>query len=160
MNGTLLINFETFPRECVNKETLKQWATVGCHVYVWTTFLLLEQTLATLPLMGVNFHLLIPVCMPFQSNRESSAKRGIEDVAMYLVLGFYGKPMLKFVGIGKRNWIDATNCKVIINHKPQLVYELLQLMSPKPHAEWEASEPHAVLEGWDVIISKRHNRNE
>jgi len=62
----------------------------------------------------------------------------------FCLLGFYGKPMQKFLKAGKVNWLNLKqNSQGKHSSKPQEFYSLIKEMSPEPRI--------------DIFARKRHN---
>lgn len=65
----------------------------------------------------------------------------------FILLGFYRKPMQKFLRAGKLNWLK-TNMGKKHSAKPNEFYKLVEAMSPAPRIDIFARKRR---HGWDVF---------
>ena len=125
------------------KIPISQIANKGCHIYCWTTNKMLRETFNVLEEWSVNFHLVLVMVKPSGIAPAMGYVFGSE----FCLLGFYGKPMQKFLNIGKLNWIQNLNGDGKHSVKPDKFYELVEAMSPAPRIDIFARRKR---EGWDV----------
>jgi len=120
---------------------MQNFANIGAHVYLWTTNKMLRTAFRVLDKWGIFFHL----CMPWVKPSGICPCMGYQFASEFCLLGFYGNPMQKFIGMGKPNWVKA----MYGSHstKPDCFYELVEQMSPAPRIDIFARRKR---EGWDV----------
>lgn len=134
--------YKTMSLQEIKEIPIGNIANTGCHVYCWTTNKMLRQAFEVLEAWGVNFHLVLTWVKPSALAPCFAYKFATE----FCLLGFYGKPMQKFIGAGKLNWIKDY---IHRNHsaKPDSFYKLVEEMSPAPRIDIFARKHR---EGWDV----------
>lgn len=121
----------------------EKWANKGAHVYVWTTNKMMEETFKILKAWGVNFHLIIP----WVKQTGIAPCFAYIFAAEYCILGFYGKPMQRFIGKGELNWLKAFNKTGMHSVKPAEFYAKVEKMSPGPRIDIFARRER---KNWDV----------
>lgn len=141
-NRAKKLPYKTMSLQEIKDFPLKDFANVGCHVYCWTTNKMLRDTFNVLEYWGVNFHLVIPWVKP----SAICPCFGYKFASEFCLLGFFGKPMQKFISSGKLNWIKDY---VFKSHssKPDSFYKLVEEMSPLPRIDIFARKKR---DGWDV----------
>ncbi len=142
-NTASKLPYKTMTLEEIKKMPICQIANVGCHVYCWTTNKMLRQTFGILDSWGVNFHLVLVMVKPSGIAPSFGYVFGTE----FCLLGFYGNPKQKFIGIGKLNWFKHLNRAGKHSTKPDEFYKLIEKMSPAPRIDIFARKQR---EGWDV----------
>jgi len=115
----------------------------GCHVYCWTTNKMLRHCFDVLDSWDVRFHLVLPMIKP----SGICPAMGYTFASEFCLLGFYGKPMQKFLNIGKLNWIKCFNSAGKHSTKPDVFYKLVEEMSPAPRIDIFARKRRI---DWDV----------
>ncbi len=123
---------------------IHQIANKGCHVYCWTTNKMLNKTFDVLKEWNVNFHLVMVLVKPSGIAPCMGYVFGTE----FCLLGFYGKPMKKFLNIGKLNWFKGFNTSGNHSSKPDNFYKLVEIMSPSPRIDIFARQNR---KNWDVF---------
>ncbi len=142
-NRARRLPYDTMSLDEIKKIPISQIANVGCHVYCWTTNKTLRQAFDVLQSWGVNFHLTLVWVKP-----SSIAPCFAYNFATeFCLLGFYGKPMQKFSGKVRLNWLQAFTKKGQHSRKPNVFRALFEEMSPSPRIELFARERY---EGWDA----------
>lgn len=142
-NQAKSLPYNTMTLEEIKNLPLNQIANVGSHVYLWTTNKMLRNAYEVLDGWGVNFHLVLVWVKPSAITPCFAYKFATE----FCLLGFYGKPMQKFAGMGKLNWINKFQKQGEHSSKPDEFYALIEQMSPAPRIDLFARKQR---EGWDV----------
>ena len=119
-------------------------ANIGSHIYCWTTNKMLPYTFDVLKSWDVNFHLVLVATKKSAIAPCFAYKFGTE----FLLLGFYRKPMQKFIGKGKLNWITYFPKRNAHSSKPDEMYNLIREMSPAPRIDIFARSSRI---GFDVL---------
>jgi len=122
---------------------IKNIANKGSHIYLWATNKFLRKAFEVFDSWKVNFHLVlvwnkpsfIAPCMGYQFATE------------FCLLGFFDKPMQKFLKIGKRNHFYAPQKRDKHSTKPDVFYKLIEKMSPSPRIDLFARQKR---KNWDV----------
>lgn len=135
--------YKTMSLEEIKNFPINRIAEKGCHVYCWTTNKMLRATFEVLESWRVNFHLVMPLVKP----SGLAPCMGYVFASEFCLLGFYGKPMLKFQKIGRLNWIKNFNKAGTHSSKPDEFYALVEEMSPAPRIDLFARKKR---KGWDV----------
>lgn len=115
---------------------------VGCHVYTWTTNKMLPYTFDILKSWDINYHLTMVWTKPSGIAPCMGYVFGTE----FCLLGFAGKPMQKFKGIGELNWFKNPSVKPH-STKPQSFFDTVEKMSHGNYLEMFARKKR---DGWDV----------
>jgi N6-adenosine-specific RNA methylase IME4 len=123
---------------------LASLAEVGAHVYLWTTNKFLRSAFDVLDAWGCRFHL----CMPLVKSSGIAPCCGYVFAAEYCLLAFYGKPMKKFTGIGKLNWMKTNPLAGTHSRKPDAFYNLIEAMSPGPYLDCFARQQRPQWTCW------------
>ncbi len=110
---------------------IHQIANQGSHIYLWATNKTLKDAFTLLSSWGVNFHLVLVWTKPSAIAPCFAYKFATE----FLLLGFYGKPMQKFIGKGKLNWITHFTKPGEHSMKPEKMYDLIREMSAEPRID-------------------------
>lgn len=159
------LKYKTMSLEEIKNIPLGNIANKGCHVYCWTTNKMLRETFEILDGWGVNFHLVLVMTKPSGIAPCMGYVFGTE----FCLLGFYGKPMQKFLNIGKLNWFTHLNKHGNHSHKPDKFYDLVRQMSPEPRIDifsrreikgfdvWGDEAPKLTLSTGD---SKKEKQND
>ncbi len=137
-NRARKLPYKTMNLEEIKKIKIADIANTGCHIYCWTTNKMLKQTFGVLESWGVNFHLVMVWIKPSAIAPCFAYKFATE----FCLLGFYGKPMQKFIGKGKLNWINHFTKPNEHSSKPDKFYELVKEMSPEPRIDIFARKIH------------------
>ena len=130
-NRAKKLPYKTMTLYDIKKIPIYKIANVGCHVYCWTTNKMLKETFNVLSSWGVNFHLVIPLVKP----SGIAPCMGYVFASEFCLLGFFGKPMQKFLSMGKLNWIKTFNKAGTHSSKPEEFYDLVREMSPEPRID-------------------------
>ena len=130
--------YRTMSIEQIKHFELELYAEVGCHVYMWFPNSKMPIFHDILKALNVNFHLICPWVKPSGIAPCFAYKFATE----FCVLGFYGKPMQKFIGAGKLNWVKALPERDNHSAKPDEFYELIREMSPEPRIDIFARKRH------------------
>ena len=134
--------YKTISLDEIKKIPINKIANKGSHVYCWTTNKMLRETFNVLEEWGVNFHLVMPMVKP----SGIAPCMGYVFGSEFCLLGFYGKPMQKFLKVGKLNWIKAFNKAGKHSSKPDEFYNLVKEMSPSPRIDIFARSKHVGFE--------------
>jgi N6-adenosine-specific RNA methylase IME4 len=118
---------------------------LGCHVYCWTTNKYLRDTFNILKSWNVNYHLTLVWTKP---NGMTPNALLTSLLLNFVLLGFYGKPMQKFLKCGKLNWINCLMLKNQHSTKPKEFFDLVDEMSPGPKLEMFARQQR---DNWTVF---------
>jgi len=137
------LKYKTMSLQEIRSIPIKNIANKGCHVYCWTTNKMLKDTFNVLESWGVNFHLVMVMVKPSGIAPAMGYVFGTE----FCLLGFYGKPMQKFLNIGKLNWFKHLNKHGNHSHKPEEFYNLIREMSPEPRIDIFSRR---IITGFDV----------
>ena len=143
-NRAKKLPYKTMSLQEIKEIPINKIANLGCHVYCWTTNKMLKDTFEVLQSWGVNFHL----CMPLVKPPGLAPCFGYIFASEFCLLGFYGKPMQKFLKAGELNWIKAFNKAGTHSCKPDEFYKLVEKMSPSPRIDVFARKQRL---GWDVF---------
>ncbi len=138
------LNYKTMSLDEIKSIPIKDIANVGCHVYCWTTNKMLQHTFDVLKSWGVNYHLTLVWVKPSALAPCFAYKFATE----FLLLGFFGKPMQKFIGAGKLNWIEHFTKAGQHSQKPEKMYNLIRDMSPEPRIDIFSRRLIAGFEPW------------
>ncbi len=144
-NGRRLdeLPYKTLTLDEIKSFPLGSLAAPGCHVYLWATNKTLASAFTVLDAWGVRFHLALVLVK----------KSGIVPCNGYVfgsefcLLGFYGRPMLPFTGIGKLNWLITNPTAGKHSAKPDAFYDLVSAMSPGPRLDCFARR---TRQGWNA----------
>lgn len=142
-NTSEKLPYSTMTLEEIKNLPIKDIANQGAHIYCWTTNKMLRETFDVLESWGVNFHLVMPWVKP----SAIAPCFAYQFASEFVLLGFFGKPMQKFIGAGKSNWIKAFTKPGNHSKKPNEWYKLFEEMSPAPRIDLFARDKR---EGWDV----------
>lgn len=137
------LKYKTMSLEEIKEIPIGKIANKGCHVYCWTTNKMLRKTFEVLEEWGVNFHLVLVMVKPSGIAPCMGYVFGTE----FCILGFYGKPMQKFLNIGKLNWFKHLNKHGNHSQKPEEFYKLVKEMSPEPRIDIFSRR---IIAGFDV----------
>lgn len=143
-NRSNKLPYKTLPLEEIKSIPIGQIANIGCHVYCWTTNKMLEDTFGVLKSWGVNFHLVMTLLKP----SGIAPCFGYVFASEFCLLGFYGKPMQKFLKVGELNWLKSFNKAGQHSSKPDEFYKLVEKMSPTPRIDIFARQNR---QGWDTF---------
>jgi N6-adenosine-specific RNA methylase IME4 len=116
-------------------------ANPGAHVYLWATNSTLPHAFNLLRSWGVLYHLTLPLV----KKSGIAPCNGYVFGSEYCLLGFFGRPMQRFLSMGKLNWLVTNPKPGRHSAKPDEFYKLVELMSPGPRLDCFAR--HA-REGW------------
>jgi N6-adenosine-specific RNA methylase IME4 len=135
------LDYKTLPLEKIKQIPLNKMANPGSHIYCWTTNKMLPYTFNVLKSWGVNYHL----TLVWTKHNGMTPNFAYKFATEFCLLGFYQKPMQKFLRCGKLNWIN-TNAPRKHSTKPQEFFDLVDEMSPPPKLEMFA---RAYRSNWD-----------
>lgn len=140
--GADKLPYKTLTVDQIKTFPVHSLANPGAHVYMWTTNRMLPESFSVLEAWGVRFHLGLLLL------REHGAAPSLGYVfgAQYCLLGFYGRPMQKFLKCGKLNWLIAHAKPSKHSTKPDDFYTLVEEMSPGPRCDLFARKHR---DGWD-----------
>lgn len=136
--------YKTMTLQQIKEFPISEFAETGCHVYLWTTNKMIQHTWDIFKSWGVNYHLVLPWVKPSGIAPCFAYKFASE----FCVLGFFGKPMQKFINGGILNWIKANPERDNHSAKPPEFYELIKKMSPEPRIDIFARKRHDGFEAW------------
>lgn len=136
--------YQTMTIQEIKDFPIADFASTGCHVYMWTTNKMLPWSWEIFQKWGVNYHLTLPWVKPSGIAPCFAYKFASE----FCILGFYGKPMQKFIGAGKLNWLQASPQRDNHSAKPDEFYELIRTMSPEPRIDIFARKRHVGFDAW------------
>lgn len=154
-NRARQLPYNTMSLEEIKKIPIYQIANIGCHIYCWATNKTLKQSFDVLHSWGVNFHLTLVWVKPTSIAPCFAYKFATE----FCLLGFYGKPMQKFIGKGKLNWLQAFTKAGQHSRKPNVFRALFEEMSPSPRIELFARERYEGWDAWGNEVSKEIQTN-
>jgi len=135
--------YNTMTFEEIENLSIGSIAEQGAHIYLWSTNATLRKSFEVLEKWGVNYHLTLVWVKPSAIAPCFAYKFATE----FCLLGFYGKPMKKFIGAGKLNWLSHFTKAGEHSKKPECFIDLVESMSPAPRIELFARR-HRM--GWDV----------
>lgn len=136
--------YKTMSIEEIKMIPIDTIANPGAHVYCWTTNKFLYEAFNVLKDWLVNFHLV----MPMVKSSGICPSFGYIFGSEFCLLGFYRKPMQKFLSAGKLNWFSSTAAPGKHSTKPNEFYERVKLMSPEPRIDVFARRHH---DGFDAF---------
>ena len=136
------LDYPTMSLEEIKNLPLGDIAELGCHVYTWTTNKMIPHTFDILKDWGVNYHL----TLVWTKHNGMTPNFAYKFATEFCLLGFYQKPMQKFLRCGKLNWIN-TNAPRKHSTKPNEFFDLVDEMSPSPKLEMFARTRRL---GWDA----------
>lgn len=145
--------YKTMSLQEIKEIPINTIANIGCHVYCWTINKMLRATFDVLDAWGVRFHLVMPLVKP----SGIAPCMGYVFGSEFCLLGFYGKPMQKFLSIGKLNWIKSFNKHGTHSSKPDKFYKLVEQMSPAPRIDIFARQRRR---NWDVFGDELPNEEQ
>jgi len=143
-NRAKKLPYKTMTLDEIKSIPIRDIANQGCHVYCWTTNKMLQYTFDVLKSWGVNYHLTLVWVKPSALAPCFAYKFATE----FLLLGFYGKPMQKFTGMGKLNWIEHFTKAGQHSQKPEKMYQLIKEMSPEPRIDVFSRRVISGFEAW------------
>ena len=114
---------------------------------------MLKDTFQILESWGVRFHL----CLSLVKPSGIAPCMGYVFATEFCLLGFYGSPMQKFIGIGKLNWLQTFNKAGQHSAKPDEFYRLVEQMSPEPRLDIFARKRRY---GWDCYGDEVPNETQ
>ena len=136
--------YKTMTLREIKEFPIKRFAEKGAHIYLWTTNKFLPKAFEILEYWGVRYHMVLAFVKPNGMVVANGYKSAIE----FCLLGFYGKPMQKWVGIAKLNWIKGFNKPGEHSVKPTEFYNLIKTMSPEPRIDIFARRVIAGFDAW------------
>lgn len=145
--------YKTMTLQEIKEIPIHKIANIGCHVYCWTTNKMLKDTFNVFKSWGVNFHLVLVWCKP----SFIAPCLAYQFATEFCLLGFFGKPMLKFNGKVNVNWIKATQSRNNHSSKPNEFYNLIRDMSPEPRIDIFSRR---VIAGFDSFGDEAINEKQ
>lgn len=144
--------YKTMTLKEIKDFPIHEFANQGSHIYLWTTNSFLRKAFEVFDSWDVKFHLIMVYCKPSFLAPMMSYQFATE----FCLLGFYGKPMQKFINKGVRlNWIKA-NPKRNHSSKPDEFYNLIRYMSPEPRIDIFSRRIIAGFDNWgDESINEK-----
>lgn len=115
----------------------------GAHIYLWCTNKTLREAFVVMESWGINYHMTLVMTKPSGMTPSLGYVFGTE----FCLLGFYGKPMQKFTGIGSLNHFSRPAVRGGHSSKPDYFYSLVEKMSPGPYADLFSRQ---VRKNWAV----------
>jgi N6-adenosine-specific RNA methylase IME4 len=146
--------YKTMTLEEIGNFPLKDFAAPGAHIYLWTTNKLLKEAFNILEKWGVNYHMTITWVKP----TGFCVANGYKSSAEFCLLGFYGKPMQKWIGIAELNWIEAFTKPGHHSEKPTKFYNKIKKMSPEPRIDIFSRRVIAGFDAWGDEAPKEKQR--
>ena len=137
------LDYKTMSLEEIKQIPLNEIANLGSHIYCWTTNKMLPHTFDVLKSWGVNYHL----TLVWTKHNGMTPNFAYKFATEFCLLGFYQKPMQKFLKCGKLNWIN-TNAPRKHSTKPGCFFDLVDEMSPSPKLEMFARERRFNWDSW------------
>lgn len=135
--------YETMTVEQIKNFPIKNYAEQGAHIYLWTTNKFIREAYNVFDSWGVNFHLMLVGIKPSGIAPNGGYVFGTE----FCLMGFYGKPAIKWKRMGLLNWIRMFNTKGKHSSKPDEFYNLVSEMSQPPYIDIFSRKNR---EGWDT----------
>jgi len=141
--GPKVLPYKTMAMDEIHAFPLHEYAAPGAHIYLWATNKTLHEAFHVLDSWGVSPHLTLTM------NKKSGIAPAMGYVfgTEFCVLGFYGRPMQPFTGIGALNWFVTNPRRGKHSAKPDHFYALVERMSPAPYIDLFARRQR---DGWDV----------
>lgn len=136
--------YKTMTIDEIKTFPVNQLSEPGGHVYLWTTNKFLHDAFHVLDAWGIRFHL----CMPLVKKSGIVGANGYVFGSEYCLLGFNGKPMIPFQGIGKLNWLVTTPLRGTHSKKPDSFYSLVESMSAGPYLDCFARRTRDRWDSW------------
>lgn len=143
-NQSKKLPYKTMSIEEIKNIDIDKISNIGCHVYLWTTNKMLRNAFDVLDSLGVNFHL----CLVWVKPSAIAPCFAYKFATEFCLLGFKGKPMQKFIGAGKLNWIEKFQKQGNHSSKPDDFYKLIREMSPKPRIDIFARKRQKGFDAW------------
>lgn len=143
-NRAMKLPYKTMSMEEIEKFPIKDFAEQGCHVYLWTTNRLLPDAFRIMEKWGVNYHMTIAWVKP----SGMCVANGYKGASEFCLLGFYGKPMQKWIGIAQLNWVEAFTKPGHHSEKPTCFYNKVKKMSPAPRIDIFSRRVIAGFDHW------------
>ena len=135
INRKKKLDYKTMTLKEIKQIPLRKIANVGSHIYCWTTNKMLPYTFDVLKEWGVNYHL----SLVWNKPNGMMPCFGYKFATEFCILGFYQKPMQKFIGMAKLNHFLQPSKKPH-STKPGCFFDLVDKMSPSPKLEMFARE--------------------
>jgi len=135
--------YQTLSVEQIKAFPVADLAERGGHVYLWATNRFMPDAYDVLKAWGCRYHL----TMALVKKSGIAPCRGYIFGAEYCLLGFYGKPHLPFLRMGKLNWLVTNPLRGTHSRKPDAFYDLVREMSPGPRLDCFSRR---AIDGWTV----------
>ncbi len=142
--------YKTMTLKEIGDFPIKDFANQGAHIYLWTTNKLLLEALVIFKKWNIKYHMTIPWVKPTGFCVANGYKSAVE----FCLLGFYGKPMQKWIGIAQLNWIKAFTKPGHHSEKPADFYNKIKKMSPPPRIDIFNRRCIAGFDSWGDQASK------
>lgn len=143
-NRAEALPYNTLSIEKIKSINVPDVCEIGAHVYLWTTNSTLFDAYEILKHWGIRFHLMLTMVKP----SGIAPCMGYQFATEFCLLGFYGKPMQKFLSCGKKNWLQHQNHAGKHSTKPDSFYDLVKSMSPSPRLDVFARSYHPGFQPW------------
>ena len=143
--------YQTLTLDEIKTFPIQQLAETGAHIYLWTTNRFLQPAFEVLESFDCRFHL----CMPLVKKSGIVGANGYVFGSEFCLLGFYGKPMIPFKGIGKLNWLMTNPLRGTHSRKPDSFYDLVETMSSGPYLDAFARRTKANWTTWGNEVTPR-----
>lgn len=152
------MNREGMPYKTMSLNEIKSFpifdfANNGSHIYLWATQKFLRSAFDVFDSWNVRFHWMIIWIKP-----SGIATTGYQNCLQYCLLGIFGKPMQKFLKLGKINYVKAFNREH--SRKPDEFYKLVEEMSPLPRIDIFSREKRDGFDQWGDEINKFEKHKE
>lgn len=134
------LDYKTMSLDDIKDIPIGDVAELGSHIYTWTTNKMLPYTFDILKQWEVNYHL----TLVWTKHNGMTPNFAYKFATEFCLLGFYKKPMQKFLNCGKLNWINS-NAPNKHSTKPQSFFDLVNEMSPSPKLEMFARQQRTDL---------------
>ena len=144
-NQRKALPYNTMSLEEIKQLPIDKIANSGSHIYLWTTNKMLKERFDVFDRWNVKFHIVVVWVKP----SAIAPMFAYQFATEFCLLGFYDKkkPMQKFLGKVRPNWIKDINKHNNHSKKPDGFYTLVEEMSPAPRIDIFARRQR---QGWDV----------
>lgn len=143
-NRATKLPYKTMTLQKIKEFPIENFSNIGCHIYMWTTNAYLRKAFEIFESWNVNFHLCLVWCKPSMIAPLCAYQFATE----FCLLGFYKKPMQKFLGKVNLNWFKGFNKAGKHSSKPNIFYDIVRDMSPPPRIDIFSRRCIAGFDSW------------
>jgi N6-adenosine-specific RNA methylase IME4 len=117
----------------------------GAHVYLWATNATLPHAFNLLHHWNLRYHLTLPLV----KKSGIAPCNGYVFASEFCLLAFNGRPMQKFLAMGKLNWLVTNPTPGQHSRKPDTFYLMVEQMSPGPRLDcFSRRAPDGAFDCW------------